>query len=32
MLDAWWNSLGFGDIYLWHTYERDWSQRLPTAK
>jgi len=26
MLDAWWNSLGFGDIYLWRTYERDWSQ------
>ncbi len=26
MLDAWWNSLGFGDIHLWRTYERDWSQ------
>lgn len=32
MLDAWWNSLGFGDIYLWRTYERDWSQRPPDAK
>jgi hypothetical protein len=32
MLDAWWNSLGFGDIYLWRTYERDWSQRPPSAK
>src|SRR4029077_13260308 len=27
MLDAWWNSLGFGDIYLWRTYEHNWSQR-----
>src|SRR6267143_5039740 len=26
MLDSWWNSLGFGDIYLWRTYEHDWSQ------
>ena len=32
MLDTWWNSLGFGDIYLWHTYERDWLQGPPTAK
>ncbi len=32
MLDAWWNSLGFGDIDLWRTYERDWSQRPPNAK
>ena len=32
MLDAWWNSLGFGDIYLWRTYERDWSERPPTTK
>ncbi len=29
MLDTWWNSLGFGDIYLWRTYERDWSQAKP---
>lgn len=27
MLDTWWNSLGYGDIYLWRTYEREWSQR-----
>lgn len=26
ILDAWWSSFGFGDIYLWHMYERDWSQ------
>ena len=32
MLDAWWNSLGFGDIYLWRTYERDWSQTSRNAK
>ena len=32
MLDDWWNSLGFGDIYLWRTYERDWSQRPSTDK
>lgn len=32
MLDSWWNSLGFGDIYLWRTYERDWTQRPPNAK
>jgi len=32
MLDSWWNSLGFGDIYLWRTYERDWSQRPPNTK
>jgi hypothetical protein len=32
MLDAWWSSFGFGDIDLWRTYERDWSQRPPNAK
>ena len=32
MLDAWWNALGFGDIYLWRTYERDWSQPSRNAK
>jgi hypothetical protein len=32
MLDAWWTSFGFGDIYLWRTYERDWSQPQPNAK
>jgi hypothetical protein len=26
LLDTWWSSFGFGDIYLWHVYERDWSQ------
>jgi len=31
MLDLWWNSLGFGDIYLWRTYERDWCQPPPNA-
>jgi hypothetical protein len=29
MLDLWWNSLGFGEISLWRTYERDWSQSSP---
>jgi len=24
MMDLWWNSLGFGDVYLWRTYEREW--------
>jgi FecR protein len=32
MLDSWWNSLGFGEIYLWRTYERDWSQRPSSEK
>jgi len=27
MLDSWWNSLGYGDVYLWHTYERTWSEK-----
>ena len=31
MLDTWWNSLGFGDVSLWRTFERDWSQRPPAA-
>ena len=26
MLDSWWNSLGYGDVYLWHMYERSWSE------
>jgi hypothetical protein len=26
MLDTWWNSLGYGDISLWRTYEHVWSQ------
>jgi hypothetical protein len=32
MLDAWWSSLGFGDIHLWRTYERAWSLSAPNAK
>jgi len=32
MLDAWWSSFGFGDIYLWRTFERDWSQPPPKTK
>ncbi len=32
MLDSWWNSFGFGDIYLWRTYEHDWSQPSAPAK
>ncbi len=32
MLDAWWNSLGFGDVFIWRTFERDWSQNPATAK
>jgi hypothetical protein len=32
MLDLWWNSFGFGEIYLWRTYERDWSQTSPKSK
>jgi FecR-like protein len=32
MLDAWWNSLGYGDVYLWRTFERDWSQQPAAAK
>jgi hypothetical protein len=27
MLDAWWNSLGYGDVGLWRMYEHDWSKR-----
>lgn len=32
MLDDWWSSFGFGDIYLWHMYERDWSQSQASSK
>jgi len=32
MLDAWWNSLGYGDVGLWRTYERDWSERPGGSK
>ena len=27
MLDSWWNSLGYGDVYLWHMYERTWAEK-----
>jgi hypothetical protein len=26
MLDAWWNQLGLGDVSLWRTWERSWTQ------
>ena len=26
MLDSWWNSFGYGDVYLWRTFERDWAE------
>jgi hypothetical protein len=32
MLDTWWSSFGFGDIYLWRTYERDWTQPQSSSK
>jgi hypothetical protein len=32
MLDSWWNSFGYGDVFLWRTYERDWSRTAPIAK
>jgi hypothetical protein len=32
MMDSWWNSLGYGDVYLWHMYERTWSDGTSTAK
>jgi hypothetical protein len=32
MLDAWWNSLGYGDVSLWRTYERDWAQPPSSTK
>jgi FecR protein len=31
-LDSWWSSLGLGDISLWRTWERSWSQREGGAK
>ena len=31
-LDSWWNSLGYGDVYLWHMYERTWSEEQPHSK
>jgi ferric-dicitrate binding protein FerR (iron transport regulator) len=32
MLDSWWNSFGYGDVYLWHMYERTWSEDQPHSK
>jgi len=32
MLDLWWDSLGYGEMFLWRTYERDWSQTSPQSK
>jgi hypothetical protein len=32
MLDSWWDSLGFGEIWLWRTYEHNWSQPPPNTK
>jgi hypothetical protein len=32
MMDSWWNSLGYGDVYLWHMYERTWSEDQPRTK
>jgi hypothetical protein len=26
MLDLWWNQLGLGDVSLWRTFERSWSE------
>jgi len=32
MLDSWWNSFGFGEIWLWRTYEHDWSENPPNKE
>lgn len=31
MIDAWWSELGYGDISLWRSFERSWSQSEPRA-
>lgn len=31
MLDSWWSKLGYGDVSLWRTFERSWSQVDPPA-
>jgi hypothetical protein len=31
MLDSWWNQLGLGDVSLWRTWERSWSQDKPSG-
>jgi hypothetical protein len=32
MLDLWWNQLDLGDVSLWRTWERSWSQAKTNAK
>jgi len=32
MLDNWWSSFGYGEIWLWRTYESDWSQPSRNTK
>ncbi|PYT53386.1 MAG: hypothetical protein DMG43_09100 [Acidobacteria bacterium] len=32
MLDSWWNALGFGDVFVWRTFEHNWSDPPPKAK
>lgn len=32
MLDAWWDSLGYGEVFVWRTYERSWSQPQSETK
>jgi|SRR5579859_27981 len=32
MLDLWWNQLDLGDVSLWRTWERAWSQGKPSEK
>ena len=32
MLDDWWSELGFGDVSLWRSFERSWSQSAPRVE
>ena len=32
MLDSWWSQLGYGDISLWRTFERAWSETETRTK
>jgi hypothetical protein len=32
MLDLWWNQLDLGDVSLWRTWERSWSQNKASGK
>jgi len=32
MLDAWWDSLGYGEVFVWRTYERNWPQPQSESK